>query len=72
MKVDVEGMITYSQYQDQQGVQRTTVEIVASDIVLMSKPDGGQAQAQQAQPVPPPQQGYAQQPAAPALDDYPF
>lgn len=43
MKVDVEGMITYGSYQDQQGVQRQTVEIVASDIVLMSKPnDGGQ------------------------------
>lgn len=50
MKVDVEGMITYSQYQDQQGVQKMSVEIVANDIVLMTKPNdgtGGQLQAQQ-------------------------
>ena len=47
MKVDVEGMITYSQYQDQQGVQRMSVEIVADDIVLMTKQnDGVQAQPQ--------------------------
>ena len=64
MKVDVEGMITYSQYQDQQGVQRMSVEIVADDIVLMTKPnDGVQAQPQM-QPqgcVQQPQQGYMPQ-----------
>ena len=61
MKVDVEGMITYSQYQDQQGMQRMSVEIVASDIVLMSKPDGGHTQVQQSQQGYMPQAGYAPQ-----------
>lgn len=65
MKVDVEGMITYGEYQDQQGVKRTSVEIVADDIVLMTKPnDGVQAQPQmqsQAGYVPQPQQGYMPQ-----------
>jgi single-strand DNA-binding protein len=61
MKVDVEGMITYSQYQDQQGVQRMSVEIVADDIVLMSKSDGGQAQVQQPQQGYMPQAGYVPQ-----------
>lgn len=58
MKVDVEGMITYGEYQDQQGVKRTSVEIVADDIVLMTKPNDGV----QAQPQMQPQAGYVQQP----------
>lgn len=58
MKVDVEGMITYGEYQDQQGVKRTSVEIVVDDIVLMTKPNDGV----QAQPQMQPQAGYVQQP----------
>ena len=38
MKVDVEGMIIYGTYTDNNGVQRNSVEIVANDIVLMSQP----------------------------------
>ena len=87
MKVDVEGMITYGKYQDQQGVERMSVEIVANDIVLMTKPNDGtgyQPQMQQAQVAQPqgymqPQQGnfqpqgYAPQPAPPSNpDDLPF
>lgn len=61
MKVDVEGMITYGQYQDQQGQQRLSVEIVADDIVLMTNPNPDRSQAQGQQPMPqggyqPPQQ----------------
>lgn len=65
MKVDVEGMITYGEYQDQQGVKRTSVEIVADDIVLMTKPNDGVQAQQQMQPqtgyVPQTQQGYMPQ-----------
>lgn len=75
MKVDVEGMITYNQYQDQQGVQRMGVEIMADDIVLMTKTNDGtqpntamQGQqpvntpSQQYQAQRQPQNGYQQQP----------
>lgn len=62
MKVDVEGMITYSKFTDQQGIERTQTEIVASDIVLMSMPKEQQAapQVQQGrnQMQPPPQLQY--------------
>ena len=69
MKVDVEGMITYGQYQDQQGQQRLSVEIVADDIVLMTNPNPNRSQAQgqqsipaqQQQPAPMPQGGYQPQ-----------
>lgn len=47
MKVDVEGKIVYSEYTDQQGQKRMGVEIMASDIVLMSMSQNqqqGQAQ----------------------------
>lgn len=46
MKVDVEGMITYGGYQDQQGQKRLSVEIVAKDIILMSQPQQQQPQQQ--------------------------
>lgn len=65
MKVDVEGMITYGQYQDQQGQQRLSVEIVADDIVLMTNPNPNRSQAQGQQPIPAQQQQYQAQPAPP-------
>lgn len=46
MKVDVEGKIVYSEYTDQQGQKRMGVEIMASDIVLMSMPQNQQGQGQ--------------------------
>ncbi len=52
MKVDVEGMITYGEYQDQQGVKRQSVDIVASDIVLMTNPNAGAQQPQTGAPQP--------------------
>lgn len=65
MKVDVEGMITYSEYQDKNGQKCMSVEIVANDIVLMSMPQGQQQAQGQAQVVnggyqqaPQPQQNY--------------
>ncbi len=62
MKVDVEGMITYSEFTDQQGIKRQSVDIVASDIVLMTNPNAQQGQTGQAA-APRPQQaagGYGQ------------
>lgn len=60
MKVAVDGMITYGEYTDQQGVKRQTVEILANDIVLMSVPQSQQAQQPVAQPQPAPvQQSYS-------------
>lgn len=47
MKVDVEGMIIYGSYTDNNGVQRNSVEIVANDIVLMSQPHTQQQPPQQ-------------------------
>ena len=69
MKLDVEGSITYGKYTDQQGIERMSVEILATDLCLMSNPQG-QAQRQQAQQPnggyrqsPPTQQAYQSQPA---------
>lgn len=60
MKVAVDGMITYGEYTDQQGIKRQSVEILASEIVLMSVPQSQQAQQPVAQPQPAPmQQGYS-------------
>lgn len=54
MKVAVDGMITYGEYTDQQGIKRQSVEILANDIVLMSVPQSQQAQQAVAQPQPAP------------------
>ena len=60
MKVAVDGMITYGEYTDQQGIKRQSVEILASEMVLMSVPQSQQPQQQVAQPQPAPvQQGYS-------------
>lgn len=42
MKVAVDGMITYNTYKNQQGVDVNTTDIIASDIVLMTMPQGQQ------------------------------
>lgn len=54
IKIDVEGSLHYGQFTDQQGVTHYTTEIVANDLVLMSKPQGVQNGANTA-----PQQGQA-------------
>ena len=62
MKVAVDGMIAYGEYTDQSGQKVHTVEILASDIVLMSVPQSQQSVQQQmvAQPQPATvQQGYS-------------
>lgn len=62
MKVAVDGMITYGEYTDQQGIKRQSVEILASEMVLMSVPQSQQAQQPVVQPQPQPapmQQGYS-------------
>lgn len=70
VKLAVDGMITYNTYKNQQGVDVNTTDIIASDIVLMTIPQG-QQQAGGAAPVQnaPQQQGsyqagggYQQQP----------
>lgn len=43
MKIAVDGMITYNTYKNQQGVDVNTTDIIASDIVLMTLPQGQQA-----------------------------
>ena len=59
MKVAVDGMITYGEYTDKQGQKVHTVEILASDMVLMSMPQSQQAQQPVSQPQSAPvQQGY--------------
>lgn len=67
MKVDVEGMITYGQYDGQNGQKVNTCEIVASDICLMTNPNQQQSQGQgqyqngvqqMRQPAPQPQNQY--------------
>lgn len=70
VKLAVDGMITYNTYKNPQGVDVNTTDIIASDIVLMTMPQG-QQQAGGAAPVQnaPQQQGsyqagggYQQQP----------
>lgn len=56
MKVDVEGMITYRQYESN-GQRVNTCEIVASDLVLMTNPNGSGQQQQQQQRQQAPYQG---------------
>ena len=59
MKVAVDGMITYNTYKNQQGVDVNTTDIIASDIVLMTMPQGQQAGgATPAQNVPQQQGSY--------------
>ena len=42
VKLAVDGMITYNTYKNQQGVDVNTTDIIASDIVLMTIPQGQQ------------------------------
>ena len=50
VKLAVDGIITYNTYKNQQGVDVNTTDIIASDIVLMTMPQG-QQQAGGAAPV---------------------
>ena len=83
MKVAVDGMITYCEYTDQAGQKVHTVEILASEIVLMSAPQSQQPIQQQAaqpqsmpvqQAQPSTQQGDYQEPFPPPVgsDGLPF
>ena len=70
VKLAVDGMITYSTYKNQQGVDVNTTDIIASDIVLMTMPQGQQQAGGAAPQQNAPQQqgsyqaggGYQQQP----------
>lgn len=69
-KIAVDGMITYNTYKNQQGVDVNTTDIIASDIVLMTMPQGQQQAGGAAPAQNAPQQqgsyqaggGYQQQP----------
>ena len=50
-KVLVEGRIQYRSYEDKQGNQRKTTEIVASNVEFLSRPQNGVSQ-QEARPAP--------------------
>ena len=65
----VEGRLKYGKYTDQAGVERNTVDIIATELQLLGKGDGQGAPKPQAAP----QRPQAQQ-AAPELgdDDLPF
>lgn len=70
VKLAVDGMITYNTYKNQQGVDVNTTDIIASDIVLMTIPQGQQQAGGAAPAQNAPQQqgsyqaggGYQQQP----------
>lgn len=70
VKLAVDGMITYNTYKNQQGVDVNTTDIIASDIVLMTMPQGQQQAGGAAPQQNAPQQqgsyqaggGYQQQP----------
>ena len=70
VKLAVDGMITYNTYKNQQGVDVNTTDIIASDIVLMTIPQGQQQAGGAAPQQNAPQQqgsyqaggGYQQQP----------
>ena len=70
VKLAVDGMITYNTYKNQQGVDVNTTDIIASDIVLMTIPQGQQQAGGAAPAQNAPQQqgsyqaggGYPQQP----------
>jgi len=64
--VYVEGKLRTRQWEDQQGTKRSTTEVVARDIQLLSGPGdaGGQTQNSQAE--------YGRTRARPAADDFPF
>lgn len=70
VKLAVDGMITYNTYKNQQGVDVNTTDIIASDIVLMTMPQGQQQAGGAAPAQNAPQQqgsyqaegGYQQQP----------
>lgn len=68
----VEGRLKYNKYTDNQGVERNTVDIIATDLTLL----GGREEGQAAQSQPAAQQRPAQKPTpAPAADfddDIPF
>ena len=65
----IEGRLKYGKYTDQAGVERNTVDIIATELQLLGKGDGQGAPKPQAAP----QRPQAQQ-AAPELgdDDLPF
>lgn len=70
-QVYIEGRITYRQYKDKDGNDRTSTEIVASDLKLLGRnPNGGTQPTQVAEP----RQQYAQpEPDNNApVDDLPF
>jgi single-strand DNA-binding protein len=70
-QVFIEGRIQSREWEDQDGNKRTTVEIIASDMIMLG--GGGQSQSRQTQEPPKrqvPQPGRAQAPAGRKIDDY--
>lgn len=67
-KVYIEGRLRTRKWQDNQGVERYTTEIIANELQMLDgKQEGQAAPAQPTQPAARPQQGgYNQRPAAPA------
>lgn len=74
-KVYIEGRLRTRKWQDNQGVERYTTEIIASELQMLDgvsnngvpQPQAGQNRQAPAQPAARPQQtGYSQRPAAPA------
>ena len=67
----VEGRLKYGKYTDNQGVERNTVDIIATDLTLLGSREEGQASPRQ----PTPQRQAQKQAPAPAADfdeDIPF
>ena len=69
----VEGRLKYGKYTDNQGVERNTVDIIATDLTLLgSREEGQAAQSQPAAQQRPAQRQAAQQAQDDLDDDIPF
>lgn len=61
----VEGRIRYGKYTDKDGIEKSTVDIIATEMQLLGGRDDGQAQAPRQQAAAPRPQAAPQRPAAP-------
>ena len=69
----VEGRLKYGKYTDQQGIERNTVEIVATELQLLgSRPDAGSAPPPASGPASAPAQNRPTRPPAPPPADSGF
>ena len=65
----VEGRLKYGKYTDNQGVERNTVDIIATDLTLLGSREEGQSEPRQAAAQQRPAQRQAAQQAQDDLDD---